>query len=96
MTLKEKLIDFSSSLVGATNYPPNDYPEWGFWTYETHMADLKELWATIRTLLKKDADKISLIDQRLHEAISAFDAGDKEAGVKAILDIYNLEVRDFR
>lgn len=53
MSLKEKLLDFASSLALAITAPPDDYPSWSYWTYETHMDDLKELWADIRPRLKK-------------------------------------------
>ncbi|MEN9867069.1 MAG: hypothetical protein RL748_2659 [Pseudomonadota bacterium] len=96
MSLKEKLADFAGSLAAATDYPPDDYPEWSYWNYETHMADLKGLWAEIRTKLKKDADKIDFIDGKLQEAFAAFDAKEKAKGVKAIAAIYNLEVKKLR
>lgn len=96
MSLRDKLEDFAGSLASATDYPPNDYPEWSSWTYETHMADLKELWAEIREKLKRDQDKVSFIDQKLQEAFAAFDAGEKEKGVSAILAIYNLQVKKLR
>ncbi|WP_211209781.1 hypothetical protein [Uliginosibacterium gangwonense] len=96
MSLREKLADSEGSLATATDYPPNDYPVWSYWTYETHMADLKELWAEIRESLKRDHDKVPFIDEKLQEAFAAFDAGEKDRGVKAILAIYNLEVDQLR
>ena len=96
MSLKEKLSDFAGSLAAAMDYPPDDYPEWSYMTYETHMADLKELWAEIRAKLKKDVDKIEFIDNKLQEAFTAFDAKEKDKGVKAIAAIYNLEVKKLR
>lgn len=96
MNLKEKLSNFADSIAGATDYPPNDYPQWSYWTYETHMAELKELWSEIRSKLKKDIDKIEFIDSKLQEAFTAFDAGEKEKGRSAIWAIYNLKVENFR
>lgn len=96
MSLKEKLADFAGSLATAMDYPPDDYPEWSYMTYETHMADLKELWAEIRVKLKKDVDRIGLIDAKLQEAFAAFDAKEKQKGKAAIAVIYNLEVKKLR
>jgi hypothetical protein len=96
MTLKSNLSDFAGSLATATDYPPDNYPEWSSWTYEAHMADLKELWSAIRGKLKEDVDKISFIDEKLEEAFAAFDAKEKDKGRKAILAIYNLDVKKLR
>ncbi|MBI2308394.1 MAG: hypothetical protein HYU78_13910 [Rhodocyclales bacterium] len=60
------------------------------------MADLKELWVEIREKLKRDQDKVPFIDEKLQEAFTAFDAGEKEKGVDAILAIYNLQVKKLR
>jgi len=96
MSLKEDLMNFSGSLASATDYPPDDYPSWSSWTYETHMDDLRSLWSAIKPRLKKDADKADFIDQNLQMAFSAFDAKDKDRGRKAILAIYNLNVKSLR
>tara|TARA_Y100000004_G_C8896958_1_gene404596 strand:- start:149 stop:781 length:633 start_codon:yes stop_codon:yes gene_type:complete len=96
MSLKEDLLDFAGSLATATDYPPDDYPSWSSWTYEAHMDDLRSLWSAIMPRLKKDADKIEFIDQNLKVALAAFEAKDKDKGRKAILAIYNLNVRSLR
>ncbi|OFA06689.1 hypothetical protein [Duganella sp. HH101] len=96
MSLKEKLLDFSGALTTATNHAPENYPAWSSWTYETNMADLKELWAEIRPKLKKDIDQVKFIDGKLQEAFAAYDAKDKEKGQDAILAIYNLDVKTLR
>lgn len=96
MTLKEKLSDFAGALALAADYPPNDYPSWSSWTYETHMADLSELWAHIRGKLTTDMTIVPFIDEKLQEAIAAFDVGDKDTGRRAILAIYNLDLKALR
>src|SRR3954454_9179364 len=95
MPFIEKLRDFSGALTSAT-FAPDDYPAWGYVTYESNMADLKELWAEIRPKLKKDLDKAEFIDGKLQEAFTAFEANEKEKGQDAILAIYNLEVKKLR
>lgn len=95
MSLQERLADFAGALTSATD-APDGYPEWGYVTYESNMVDLKELWSEIRQKLKRDQDKVPFIDEKLQEAFVAFDAGEKEKGVDAILAIYNLGVKKLR
>lgn len=95
MSLAEKLRDFSGELATAVD-APDDYPAWGYVTYESNMAHLKGLWAEIRPKLKKDVDQAEFIDGKLHEAFAAFDAKEKDKGRKAILAIYNLGVKKLR
>ena len=95
MSLIEKLRDFAGALTSAT-FAPDDYPSWGYVTYESNMADLKDLWAEIRPKLKKDLDKSEFIDSKLQKAFAAFGAKDKETGQDAILAIYNLDVKTLR
>ncbi|WDZ95032.1 hypothetical protein Herbaro_16280 [Herbaspirillum sp. WKF16] len=96
MSLKQDLMNFAGSLATATDYPPDDYPSWSSWTFEAHMDDLRSLWSAIMPRLKKDADKIEFIDQNLKMAFAAFEAKDKDKGRKAILAIYNLNVKYLR
>lgn len=96
MSLGEKLRDFAGALSVATTDAPDDYPEWGYTTYESNMADLKELWAEIRPKLKEDLDKAEFVGDQLREAFAAFEAKEKDKGRKAILAIYNLDVKKLR
>lgn len=95
MPLQERLADFAGALTSATD-APDGYPVWGYVTYESNMADLRVLWAEIREKLKRDQDKVGFIDEKLQEAFTAFDAGEKDKGVDAILSIYNLGVKKLR
>lgn len=95
MTLKQRLDDLSCSISLATTNPPDEYPEWSAVTYETHMADLKELWSEIRPKLK-DLDQAEVVDGKLKEMIDAFDAGEKEKGRAAAWFLYNLDVNTLR
>lgn len=96
MNLKEKLSDFAGSLAMATAYTPDAYPDWSAWTYETHMADLRELWGGIRPQIKRDIAMADFINAKLQEAFSSFDAKNKNKGQEAILEIYNLDVKGLR
>ena len=96
MSLKERLKDFAGSIAGATTDPPDDYQFPEFQNYESHKADLKELWAEIRPQLKRDLEQAEFIDGKLHEMFTAFDAAEKEHGRKAAWAIYNLQVEKLR
>ncbi len=96
MSLREDLRDFGDSIAGATMNAPDEYPEWSYVTYETHMEDLRSLWATIRPQLQRDLEQAAWVDQTLREMFVAFDAGDKETGRKAAWALYNAEVTKLR
>ena len=96
MSLCEHLSDFAGSIATATSDAPDEYPEWSSWTYETHMEDLRSLWATIRPQLQRDLEQAAWVDQTLREMFAAFDAGDKETGRKAAWALYNAEVTKLR
>lgn len=96
MSLSETLKDFAGSIATATTDAPDEYPEWSSWTYETHMGDLRELWAVIRPQLKRDLEQAEFVDGKLHEMIAAFDAGEKEKGRKAAWALYNSDLKQLR
>lgn len=96
MPFKEKLDDFAGAIGAAGTSAPDRYAPSSYWTYETHMTDLKELWAEIRPQLKRDVDKAQFIDNKLQEMFAAFEAGQKEKGQDAAWAIYNLEVKKLR
>lgn len=96
MSLREKLDDFAGAVGRAGTDAPDEYPEWSYITYESNMADIRELWMEIRPKLKRDVDKALFIDNKLQEAFSAFDANEKEKGRDAMWDIYNLDLIDLR
>jgi hypothetical protein len=95
MSLTETLRDFAGALTSATD-APDEYPAWGYITYESNMADLKELWAKIRPKLERDLEQAEFVDTKLQEAFSAFEANEKDKGRKAILTVYNLDVKQFK
>ena len=64
--------------------------------YETHKADIKHLWATIRPQLKRNVEQAEWVDGKLQEMFTAFDAGEKEQGRKAAWALYNAEVTKLR
>lgn len=96
MSLKERLADFAGSIAVATTDPPDNYPAWSSWTYEAHMADLRELWSEIRPQVKRDFEKAEFIDAKLQEMFAAFDAKVGDKGRKAAVEIYNLNISKLR
>lgn len=96
MSLAETLKDFAGAIGRAASVAPDEYPEWSSDNYGITKADIEELWPMIRAKLKRDADKIAFIDEKLTEAFTAFDAGEKERGRKAMWAIYNLGLKDLR
>ncbi len=95
MSLTETLRDFAGALSSAID-APDEYPAWGYVTYESNMADLKELWSKIRPKLKRELEQAEFVDRKLQEAFDAFMANQKDKGRKAILAVYNLNVKQFR
>jgi hypothetical protein len=96
MSLKERLSDFAGSVGGAATRAPDEYPEWSHMSYETHMADIKELWAEIRPQLRRDHEAAEFIDSKLQEMFEAFDAGEKDKGRDAAWAIYNIKAERLR
>lgn len=92
MSLREDLQNFVDSIALAGSDAPDEYADWSSWTYETHMADIKGLWAAIRPQIKRDLEQTEFIDGKLLEMLAAFDAGEKDKGRKAAWILYNAEV----
>jgi hypothetical protein len=96
MSLTEKLRDLAGSVGLAATDAPDRYATWSSWTYETHMADLKELWAEIREQLVRDHVKIEFIDNKLREMFDSFERGENDKGRSAAWAVYNIGVKDLR
>lgn len=96
MSLREDLQNFVDSIGAAGSNAPDEYAEWSSWTYETHMTDIKGLWAFIRPQLKRDLEQAEFVDNKLQEMFAAFDAGEKDKGRKVAWALYNAEVVKLR
>ena len=82
--------------MGAATRAPDEYPEWGHWTYESHMADIRDLWARARPQLRKNMTDAERVEQTLQAMFLAFDRGDKQAGRKLALEITRMGVESWR
>jgi hypothetical protein len=89
MNLAEQLDRFTGSITTAISHAPDDYPEWQYTDYSKNKANILNLWSEIEPRLKRDLDKAAYIARRLREGFEAYDAGNKEYGKQAMLDIYN-------
>ena len=99
MSLHETLKDFAGQIAVATTDAPDEYllSQHGYeGLYEAHMAEIKNLWATIRPQLKRDMEQAEFIDGKLQEMFAAFDAGEKDKGRQAAWALYNAEVTKLR
>ena len=96
MSLRRLLDDLAGSITLATRYPPDEYPEDLPLTYESHKADIKELWRQARPRLKRDLDKAEMLDNQLSAMFSAFEVGNKKFGRKIAWDIYNSKPEKLR
>ncbi len=99
MSLHETLKVFAGQITVATSDAPDEYllSQYGYkGLYEAHMADLKALWAAIRPQLKRDLEQAAFVDEKLHEMVTAFDAGEKDKGRKAAWALYNAELTKLR
>jgi hypothetical protein len=96
MSIKERLRDFVGSISLAMTCSPDEYADWSYWTYETHMADIKRLWSEIHPKIRRDLDGAEFVDKKLHEMFEAFDAGDKQRGRVVACDIYNFDANKLR
>jgi hypothetical protein len=96
VSLRENLQNFADSVCAAGSDAPDEYAEWSSWTYQTHMADLRQLWTNIRPQLTRDFEKAQWVEVTLQEMFAAFETGQKELGRKAAFAIYNAEVTKLR
>ncbi|WP_282243365.1 hypothetical protein [Stenotrophomonas sp. PS02300] len=100
--LAEHLADLAGAVATAAD-APDRYPEFLVeifggvqQAYEANKAQILEAWTSARPNLKRDLDKVHLIDQRLESAFAAFEGGDRELGRTFIFEVYNLQLRKLR
>lgn len=101
--LPEILADLSSDVSVAASDAPDEYPDYlveicGSMeeTYSDNKETLLSDWSEARALLKRDVDKVALIDAKLKEAFDAFDAGNRDTGRRIMREIHELDLRNLR
>lgn len=101
-TLSEKLMNFAGSVLAATD-APDAYPDFRVElvgdmeaAYQLNRQTVFDDWAEVRRLIKRDLDKVAIIDECLEIGFSAFDAGNKALGRAKMFEIYNLGLRKLR
>ncbi|WP_282297026.1 hypothetical protein [Stenotrophomonas sp. PS02289] len=100
--LSEKLLDLSGSVLSSI-YAPDSYSDllveiWGTMemAYQQNKETVFENFEEVKSLIKRDADTVLLIEERLMEGFNAFDRGDKELGRKIMLGIYAMQLGNLR
>lgn len=88
MSLRELMEDLKGSIGNAATNAPDEYPDWSSWTFETHMADIRELWSAIEPRLKNRAS-VANVSTAIAKMISAFESGDKVTGQAVAWKLYN-------
>lgn len=91
MSIREALNDLQGSVSAAWTNSPDEYPEWSSWTFETHMADLRDLWASVEPRLK-NREVAQKVGADLISMIAAFESGDKAAGRSLAGKLYSEQI----
>ena len=89
-SLSEALQLFKENVGRAPIRAPDNYPEWDTGGYAAHREELLSLWAQIKPRVRRDTDKVTVIDAKLAEAIACFDRGEREPGHRLMVEIYNV------
>ena len=90
MRFSELREHFHDNVVRATICAPDNYPDWDTGGYPLHKAELLNKWAEIRCQVKRDTDKVTLIDEKLALALESFDRGERQPGQSLMFEIYNI------
>lgn len=94
-SLADLLEEFAGSLAHATD-APDKYPMPDLINYDNNMAKLKSLWGAIYPRIRRDTRKAKFIDEKMEEMFSAFESGDNEKGLNAVLAMYTCNVKNLR
>jgi hypothetical protein len=108
-TLRETLEDFTDYAYILGLHAPDEIPSFLTWIYRQKKEELCELWATAKSRLKRDLDKVAEIDRNLSEAVTlldgyqaALDRGEtpdianRTKGRKLLWDIYMMKPTKLR
>lgn len=94
--LGDKWLAFSDHLGYTRLCAPDKYPSEGITDLEQDFVRLHARWDALKRGLKRDVDKIPVIEQLLHEALDAYQAGDRRKGISAIKSIESMKPQKFR
>jgi hypothetical protein len=108
-TLRETLEDLTDYAYTLSLHAPDEIPSYHSWTYKQEKQYLCECWATAKSRLKRDLDKVAEIDRNLAEAVTllddyqaALDRGEtpdpaaRTKGRKLLWDIYMMKPTKLR
>ena len=77
--VQKQLQDLASYIYFAAIDAPGSNPAWSRWTFESHMADIRQLWALVRPHLHCDPLQLLKTEAFPEGMLSAFEARDSNA-----------------
>jgi hypothetical protein len=69
MSLREALQLFKEGVVGGTINAPDNYRDWDTGGYRAHRENLMHYWNEAKPMIKRDLDKVAIIDEKLLQAL---------------------------
>ncbi len=94
--LGDKWLAFTDHLSYTLMCAPDKYPSEGITDLEHDFVRLQARWSALKGELKRDVDKIPVIEQLLHEALEAYRAGDRRTGMALIRSIEDMKPAKLR
>lgn len=93
----DKRLAFADHLVHVRLCAPASYaPKGVIKDLDEDFDHLRARWQALEGELKRDLDKIPVIEQLLHEALEAYRAGDRSKGIAAIKSIESMKPQELR
>lgn len=94
MNLRELLDCLSGSLLLCVSSMNPKSMCYG--SYEEQKSNVQRYWAAIKLKLKRDTDRIALIEALMDEMFCAFGSGDKDKGVLLAMALYGAQIEKLR
>ena len=94
MNLRELLDCLSGSLLLCVSSMNPKSMCYGL--YEEKKSNVQRYWAAIKLKLKRDTDRIALIEALMNEMFCAFGSGDKDKGVLLAMALYDAQIEKLR
>ena len=94
MNLRELLDCLSGSLLLCVSSMNPKSMCYG--SYEEQKSNIQRYWAAIKLKLKRDTDRIALIEALMDEMFCAFGSGDKDKGVLLAMALYGAQIEKLR
>jgi hypothetical protein len=109
LSFVEKLDHFQGSIGSLASKAPDEFAGWESWNYEQNKQWVDEFWIVAKAQLKRSAEQIPIVDEKLTEAFALLDAyqaaldrGEtpdialRKKGRDLLWEIYNMKPSKFR